>query len=286
METNVGKKIKRVLFYVSLAFIIGVIGFHYYQVVFAEQSGSSPESGANSRITSMAATVAGLSYGSTAAGSWGDYGTALNRIFSAAQGAFNDAKAVGTKNGGGTGTIVAYTKVLGGVDDYNNNQTIPADTYQKTWTTCNVGNSYCGSSDTNAEKQDPNTGLIWSARTSSSANWFTANNCAQPLNGVAPLGAANCSANGDAACVCTKLTGGSKTGCDVLGDGLWRLPYQKELMIAYVDGSWSNLTNAGTHYWSSTTSSSATQTAWYTYQYNGNTSNSTKITNNSVRCVR
>lgn len=279
------KYVKRVSFILCSLFLVYVGVIYYVMPAFAEQSGSSPESGANSRITSMAATVAGLSYGSTAAGSWGDYGALLNRIFSAAQGAFNDAKAVGTKNGGGTGTIVAYTKVLGGVDDYNNNQTIPADTYQKTWTTCNSGNSYCGG-DSNAEKQDPNTGLIWSARTSSSANWFTANNCAQPLNGVAPLGATNCSANGDAACVCTKLTGGSKTGCDVLGDGNWRLPYQKELMVAYVDGSWSNLTNAGNAYWSSTTTSNTTQNAWFTGQTIGDTNYITKITNFSVRCVR
>ncbi len=279
------KRLKTLFFALCCVWLAGVGVVYFYTRVFAEQSGGSPESGSNSRITTMATTVAGLSYGSTAAGSWGDFGASLNRIYSAAQGAFNDAKVASTKNGGGTGTIAGYTKALGGVDDYNNGGTIPADTYQKTWTTCNVGNSYCGSGDSNAEKQDPNTGVIWSARTSSSANWFTANNCAQPSNGVAPLGASACTANGDAGCVCVKLVS-SKTGCESLGDGAWHLPYQKELMMGYIDGSWSNLTNAANTYWSSTTGSNATQAAWYTNQTNGTTYNNTKTGNYSVRCVR
>lgn len=255
--------LKRVAFWSCCLFLSAVVVYHFAIAVRAEQSGSSPESGTASRITSMASTVAGLSYGSTAAGSWGDYGSSLNRIFSAAQGAMNDVRVNGTKNGSGTGTIVGYTQTLGGVDDYNNNQTIPSNTYQKTWTTCNAGNSYCSTGDTNAEKQDPNTGLIWSARTSSSQTWFVANNCVAP-GGAGSLGA-TCVNNGDPGCVCVK-NASSKTGCEGLsGDsGGWRLPYQKELMLAYIDGSWSNLTNTNNTYWSSTTLSNNTQYAWYT----------------------
>jgi hypothetical protein len=298
MNSGSGKKIKTVLFYISLAFIVGIIGFHYYQIVFAEQSGSSPESGSNSRLTTMAATVAGLNYGSTAAGTWGDFGTAFNRIYSAAQGTFNDAKANGTKNGTGgvpgahdcstTFGLDCYTKALGGVDDYNagtSSPPYPADTYHKTWTACNGGNSYCGTSDTTyAEKQDPNTGLVWSSEISTSSNWFTANNCKYPNGLLGDDGV--CNTNGEVACYCVKLTGGSKTGCEALGDGNWRLPYQKELMQAYIDGSWGNLSNAANSYWSSTTNSSSTYNAWYVTQLYGYTNNSNKTSTYYVRCVR
>jgi len=286
MLSNKGRKIKQILFYLSSVFVVVVIGFHYYGKIFAEQSGGSPESGVDSRITSMAATIATLGYGSTAPGSWGNYGPALNRLYSAAQGAFNDAVAKRTKNGSGTGSVLSpYTQALGGVDDYNNGQAIPADAYQRTWITCNSNNNYCGTGDNNAVKQDPNTGLVWSIRISSSANWFTANNCQQPSNGVAPTGPNPCSANGDVGCICTKLTS-NKTGCEALGDGRWRLPYQKELMQAYIDGSWGNLPDAGNSYWSSTTGSNYAQGAWYTSQNNGTTYGYAKTTTFSVRCVR
>jgi hypothetical protein len=310
MNIGTGKKIKRVLFYICLAFIIGVVGFHYIQGVFAEQNGSSPDSGADSRLTAMAATVAALNFGSTTAGTWGDYGTALNRIYSAAQGTFNDAKANGTKNGSGTGAtnyLSSYTQVLGGVDDYNNNQTTPTDAYKKTWITCDnsaqtpahPGGNYCGTARSVAEKMDPNTGLVWSPRLTinggTTADWFTANNCQQSSdatfnNGTGNAKSANaCAANGNIGCVCIKLpiTTETKTGCAAYDDGNWRLPYQKELMQGYIDGSWGNLTNAAINYWSSTTQSDNTYNAWRVGLYLGNTTNSTKVTTtHSVRCVR
>jgi len=282
------RKIRFLLLLPLIVFIVVVLNNAFLLKIKAEQSGSSPESGSSSRLKTASDAIAALSYGSTAAGSWGDWGTMWNRLYSAAQNSFNDAKSVGTKNGTGTGAtnyLSSYTKALGGVDDYNNNQTIPADSYQKTWTACNAGNTYCGTGRSVAEKQDPNTGLVWSPRISSSANWFTALNCQQPSNGVAPLGASACSANGDVGCVCVKLAS-SKTGCDAYDDGNWRLPYQKELMQSYIDGSWANLTNAGYHYWSSTTQSNSTQNAWFTIQLYGYTVNYTKVTNYSVRCVR
>ena len=318
METGKGKKIKTILFYISLAFIVGVIGFHYYQIVFAEHSGSSPESGVDSRLTSMAATVsATLKYGSDAAGTWGDYGTALNRIFSAAQGSFNDALANGTKNGGGTHNTgcgstktdpTCYPQSLGGVDDYNNGNGVnPTDSYQKTWIACDSaaytvshpGGNYCNTGRSVAEKMDPNTGLIWSPRMTinagTTADWFTANNCQQSkdstfVNGTANAKSANnCAANGDVGCECLKLpiTTETKTGCASYDDGNWRLPYQKELMQGYIDGSYGNLTNSATNYWSATTQSDTTANAWRVGQYNGYTTNNTKVTTTySVRCVR
>lgn len=275
-------------FFIVLGVFLGLAALalgRQFIVVQAEQSGGSPTAGADSRIKQLADALISANYGSTDEGSWGDWGDYWNRISSAARAPFNDALIDSTKNGSGAGSVAGYTKALGGVDDYNNNQTIPSDTYKKSWTVCNADNSYCNTSDSNAERQDPNTGLIWSSRISSSANWFTANNCQQPSNGVAPTGANACSSNGDVGCVCTKLSS-SKTGCEALGDGNWRLPYQKELMLAYIDGSYSELTNSTTYYWSSTTTSTATQQAWSTYLYHGITINTNKTSNVSVRCVR
>jgi hypothetical protein len=53
--------------------------------VKAEQSGSSPESGADSRIKAVYDSVAALSHGSEAAGAWGNWGAWWNRIRSAAE---------------------------------------------------------------------------------------------------------------------------------------------------------------------------------------------------------
>ena len=188
-------------------------------------------------------------------------------------------------NGSGSGTNdTPYTQALGGVDDYNNNSTMPSDTYAVTWTTCNSGNNYCGTGDaTNANKKDTDTDLTWSnwLDSGNSHDWFWANNCAEPGSGSNP---GTCASNGDAACQCVKLTS-SKTGCEALGGG-WRLPYQKELMQSYIDGSWGNLSSANSNYWSSTTNSNSTQYAWGVNQNNGSTNSNNKTSTNKVRCVR
>lgn len=262
--------------------VVGILSiaffYRYYRTVKAEQSGSSPESGANSRMTTLVNALTSLNYGASASGSWGDWGTSWNRIYSASIRPFNDAVAKGLKNGGNTD----YPQSVGGVDDYNNNGIIPADSYQSTWTACNVGNSYCGTGRSVAEKQEVNTGLVWSPRIST-ATWFNANNCQYP-NGL-PGDDGVCNTHGEVACLCVKLTS-SKTGCEAYDDGGWRLPTQKELMMSYINGSWAQLTNAANYFWSSTTVSTNTQNAWYINQNYGYTANTTKTTSNAVRCVR
>lgn len=263
-----------------------ISGYQRIQMVRAEQSGSSPDSVATSRLVTLSTALATLGYGSTSAGSWGDWGTSWNHIYSAATKPFNDAIANTLKNGGNTD----YPQSVGGVDDYNNNAPIPSDSYQATWTTCNVGNTYCGSGRSVAEKKDENTGLIWSPRISSGSNWFVANRCKYP-NGL-PGDDGVCNLHNEVACQCVKDTANEDADnttavtCERYDDGNWRLPTQKELMMSYIDGSWAQLTNAANTYWSSTTTSYATQSSWYTYQYNGYTGYSTKTYNYSVRCVR
>lgn len=253
------------LFIISAIFI-GLASFAITKTITtirAEQSGGSPVAGADSRLKQLADSLVTLIYGDPDNGAIGDWGAYWNRISSAAQGTFNDAKANGTYNGGNTD----FPQNKGGIHD---DTTLPSGSYTADWTTCNVDNDYCDTLETIAEKKDENTGLVWSSRISAGANWFTANNCLQPSNGVAPLGPNACSANVDPGCICTKLTE-SKTGCEAQGDGNWRLPYQKENMMAYIDGGAAALSNSAANYWSSTTFTTVTHTAWYTNLSNGYT---------------
>jgi len=188
-----------------------------------------------------------------------------------------------TLNGSMSTSTNAYPSSLGGVEDYNNNQAMPSDAYKSSWTACASGNNWCGTGDsTNADAKDNSTGLVWSKWLGGGAtyNWFWANNCAYP-NGLAADGV--CNTHGEPACQCVKLTS-AKTGCEALG-GNWRLPHQKELMQAYIDGSWGNLSSPGYGYWSATTQSYDTQSAWYTNLGYGNTYTSNKTNTIRVRCV-
>lgn len=268
-------------FFVLVGVFLGLVTLalgSQYLVVQAEQSSGTPESGADSRMKLLADTLTSSSYGSNDSGSWGDWGQYWNRINSAARSPFNDAVARGLTNGGNAN----FPQGVGGIHD---DTILPTGSYKSTWTVCNSGNNYCGTGDSLSEKKDENTGLVWSSRISASANWFTANNCQQPSNGVAPTGPNTCTSNGDEGCKCVKLTS-SKTGCEAQGDGNWRLPYQKENMMTYIDGSAENLTNASSNYWSSTTLTTTTQNAWSTGLSSGGTGSTTKTNSNSFRCVR
>lgn len=289
-------KIKSLFLEALAVLAVSLAMAHLIRGVLAEKSGESPESGTDSRLTTITKKLEELGHGSTAAGSWGDWGAAWNRIYSAATAPFIDALG-GLYNGGGTNVLncpaeksdpACFPQVLGGVDDYNNNGLFPTDTYQQTWTACNSDNNYCGLGNVGgniAEKLDPNTGLIWSSSLGNN-NWFWANNCVYP-NGL-PEDDGQCNTNGEVACQCVKRSDGSKTGCEgrVENGGGWRLPYQKELMQAYIDGSWGSLSGANAYYWSGTTFSTYTQGAWYTSLSDGYTSNYPKAGNYSVRCVR
>lgn len=275
-------------FLLVIPLIVGIllIGREVLLVRAAESPpGGSPTSSSDSRLKRLAVALEALSYGdpndTVLTENWGDY---WNRIGSAAQAPFNDALVSGLRNGGNTD----FPQSKGGIHD---NNPLPSGSYYSDWVTCNSGNTYCGTADATVEtthlaKQDPNTGLIWSKRVSAAANWFTANNCVQPSNGIAPLGPTACLNHNDAGCICTKLTDPNKTGCEALGAG-WRLPDQKELMMAYIDGSSQYLNDSAASHWSGTTYTSVTQNAWYTTLSTGTTLTNTKITSSySFRCVR
>ena len=208
---------------------------------------------------------------------------------------------VNQKNGSAGANVADsafYTQDKGGVDDYNNNGTRPTDSFSASWTQCTAANNYCKTGDSTACAgdvcyQDNNTGLIWSDYMGSGGDytqsWFWANNCWTPGSWANP-GA--CSINGDDACQCVKATSTPDlTGCEALGDNNWRLPHQKELMQAYIDGSWYSSTvipHAGIDFWSATTLSNGTRNAWYTTLSYGYTNFIAKTTDGSryIRCVR
>jgi hypothetical protein len=219
-----------------------------------------------------------------------------------AKGLLNGGGTYGTADCLNTSDTKCYPQSVGGVDDYNRTASMPSDTYNQTWITCNSsdwspsnpGGNYCntGREVLNGLKSlDPNTGLVWSPRIydgSGSYNWFWANNCKYP-NGL-PGDDGVCDADKEVACQCVKHTGqegDAKTGCEAYDDGNWRLPSQKELMQSYIYGSWDNLANAGTSYWSSATLSHDTHSAWIVSQGNGYTDSNPKTTVlRSVKCVR
>lgn len=293
-------KVNKLLFVSLILLIIVSVVVPATKKALAEQSGSSPSTASKSRIKTLSDALVALGYGSTAAGAWGDWGTMWNRIYSASINSTNDPtvqRITNTQNGTGgvpgtnncttTFGLDCYTKAKGGVDDYNNGGAFPSDGYKVTWTTCNSGNSYCGSGIGTAEKKDPTTGLLWTAKLPiGDVNWFVANNCKYPNKLTGDDGV--CNTNGEVACYCVKHTGGTgdaKTGCEAYDDGGWRLPYQKELIQSYIDGSYAYLSNASSSYWSATTVSYNTYYAWNVNQYSGLTNN-VKTTSVSVRCVR
>jgi hypothetical protein len=173
----------------------------------------------------------------------------------------------------GSGSFPGGSVLNGGVDDWNNGSNPPEDRYEAVWTQCTLGNDYCGTFDDFAQAKDNNTNLIWalpcagagcSSNSTTTQYYYTWNNSGEDNN--------------------------SKTAqqlCSGLGEG-WYLPHQKELLQAYIDGSYGNLEFPGTgaYYWSATTMSGDTDSAWSVYLSGGNVYGNGKGQINRVRCVR
>jgi len=177
----------------------------------------------------------------------------------------------GTRTDGG---FPGGSQANGGVDDYNNAKAPASDRYvgPAGWTACNVGNTYCGTGDSGADAMDNSTGLVWSL----------------PCNGSA------CASFSDASPLTYSwdsfhVNNGGRTASQLCSDHSgWSLPHQKQLMQAYIDGSYGNLEASGvsrTH-WSATTRSASTTNAWYVPLSNGYTVYDGKTVAFYVRCVR
>lgn len=269
-------------------------------IVFAETSGSSPESGASSRIkTSYDWLVAkGANYGATDAVDWDSavtypWGTYWNRIMESAA-----WEPDGTATAGAV--FLGKTFYAG-----NNDRTIKTGTYDPAtslylpqslveWDDYKTGDETGEESSWNNPATnvwtDGRTGLYWSNSLGQYSNIFpdtTHTTC--PFFSSTPRGSydglnANC---GNAINACGTLSlavdgGAAKTD--------WYLPSQKELMQAYIDGMYnqagSTFTTTG-NFWSSTEVSSGATNAWRVSLSTGYTGTSTKVTATYyVRCVR
>ena len=93
------KKINRFLHFKQIAyiglsvFISSIIFLGIIKYGIAEQSGSSPESGTTSRIKTISEDLSAKGFGSTSAGTWGNWGATWNRIYSSAVWVPSDATA-------------------------------------------------------------------------------------------------------------------------------------------------------------------------------------------------
>lgn len=178
-------------------------------------------------------------------------------------------------NGSGT-NFPGGSPASGGFDDYNNAGSPPTDRYSKPWTQCNSGNNYCGTGDNGADAMDNSTRLVWSLPCNGSG--CSSFSDSSPLSYTWDKSGGNNNSK-EAFKLCSQGNHG-KTG--------WYLPHQKQLMQAYIDGSYGNLETAGIsrNYWSATTRSSNTANAWYVHLSDGSTNNLNKTNFNYIRCVR
>lgn len=228
------KLFKSTILVISLLVIFGFFAFTFQHAVFAEQSGSSPESGATSRIKTIYNSLVALSHGSESAGGWGDWGTYWNRIRSAAEWVPSGNATEADVASGKTfykDSRVQQTGTASLAPDWSTfSQQILEDaaagdttTEEASWT------NTAGTASTGVWK-DNRTGLFWSA-VIGSYNWSTASTTCDSLS--------------------LNATGDSSPETN------WYLPTQKELMMAYIDGIY-NQTNTtfttSSSNWANTTS--------------------------------
>lgn len=336
--------IKRSIYFIVGFIAIGVL-VSVLSPVFAEQSGSSPESGTTSYIkTAYDWLVAkGANYGATDAADWtNSWGTYWDRIMEAA-----------AWEPDGTGTVGNVT--IG--DTFysgNNNRTIQTGTLYQNWelqdyddlnctnnngetnTACSAGDSdYTGEESTwtlkasggtaasvtdnsvtisltsNKVYQDGRTKLYWSDRAATgidnefvfidgsdrttpagnSCNFTTTGNANAYCDNQDPTSGftedndvsaqdfcLNLALDADNADADSNGTTGTETD--------WRVPTQKELLQAYIDGAGNNLPNANNTFWSSTERNTTQADGLGVNLATGTTGGSTKNVNNTAICVR
>lgn len=345
------RTMRKILLYVTCLFLAL---FGLYQIgmtVFAEQSGSSPESGSDSRIkTAYDWLVAkGTNYGSTDAADWDSattyvWGTDWNRIMEAAAWEPDGSATAGDVPSGftfyagngnrtqKTGTLF-QNQALMDYDDTNcagNNAEsatpcVAGDSEytgeEGTWTLTASGGTAVSVTDnavtvtltSNKVYKDNWTKLYWTDGNAGGAivdNEFayvdgddrtnpTGNSCNFNSTGTAnafcdnqdPLSAYVEDNDVSAADFCLNLQLDADNA-DLDDNGAtgvetdWRLPTQKELMQAYINGAANNLPTPVGNYLSSTESNSTKSYAYYMVMSTGTTTVLLKNTSGNVRCVR
>ena len=240
---------------------------------YGEQVAGSSESGSDSYVKLLYADLQASDLGSDSATP--DRGSYWNRFKTAAQWV-------------PTGTVTA-ADVVSGKTFYNSSRTpqtgtlpaigkCPTQTYHDGYgapvdqtTNCTDTITWTVPSDgiTGTEKQDPTSGLIWSN--------LVVNDSTTHFSLISST---------DLSWDSSGWYSGGKTAsvmCSGMGNG-WRLPYQKELLQAYVNGAAFNLTQTNNLFWSATENSS-------TFAWNVNLATAANGVNlktvlQKVRCVR
>ena len=243
---------------------------------YGEQSAGTSESGSTSYIKSLYTDLQTSSHGSdSATPDWGAY---WNRIKTAA-------------NWVPTGTVTA-ANVTKGKTFYDSNRTLQTgtqapgncptqqyfDSYgdpatQTTNCTDIVAWTVPSGSIPGTEKQDPVSGLIWSNPLLRSGSTVT----------FSPTTNTTWSWDASAA---NNIAVGNKTAitlCSDRGNG-WRLPTEKELTQAFIDGSYWNLTQSENSFWSATKYDGTN--ALFVSLDSGSTIYNANTTAHQVRCVR
>ena len=268
--------------------------------VGAEQTGSSPESGATSRLKLVHDWLVAKSnpnYGGTQPADYPyDRGTYWNRILYSAfwepDGTATESDVLSGKtfySGSNnrvqkTGTLTPPTSPGAYYEQFVQYDDAHASDYtgeESTWTNTNA---LSGSE----VWYDTRTGLYWArSEPATKTNSFTISTC--DFYTTTPRGSysgadADC---GDAINACANLSLASTQGQSADTD--WYLPSQKELQEAYADGIY-NKTNAAftttSLFWSSTEYSSISSNAWSVYLHYGGTLNFSKGVGIATRCVR
>ena len=276
--------------------------------VQAEQTGSSPESGATSRLKQVHDWLVAKSdpdYGGAQPADWSfDFGTYWNRILYSAfwepDGTATESDVLEGKtfySGSNnrvqkTGTLTPATSPGAYDQQFDQYVDAHASDYQGEESTWVKSNTSSGSQ----VWHDTRTGLYWSYNLG-----FLTNNFSSPSTGVCDFfntgtyptrGSYGTSgtypACGNAINACAVLSLASIEGQSANTD--WYLPSQKELQQAYINGIYNQTDssiNATNSFWSSTENSSISTKAWSIRLDSGNFSDAgTKTNNGLVICVR
>lgn len=239
--------------------------------VYAETYPGGEDNGKTSRLKQLSGDLATLGYGSTSNDP--DWGADWNRISTSAQwqpdgniGPSDVAEGKTFYNGSrteqtGTAAFAGACPTQAWHDSHGSANA--ADNCSLTWPVASP--AVAGD-----DKEDPRTGLVWSQclRNTGGVIDFSASGCT-----IFSWDNSNTNNNGRTA---TEL-------CSDRGNG-WRLPTQKELMQAYIDGSYFNLTSPSAYHWSATEHSGVS--AWSVLLSTGYTVNASKSNALEVRCVR
>jgi len=301
---------KKTILTIVVTFMVTVLISVPITAVFAEQSGSTPESGVTSRIRQVYDALVDLAYGDEGSGGWGDFGAMWNRIYSAAVWtpsgtATSEDVVAGETFYGSSRTQLTGTAQL--AQDFELQALVEWDDYEGPDGSGDATEDYIGEESmwtntlplSGGEEvwKDERTGLYWSHVLSTSTTnvfpnqdhstcpFFGGTTDAEKIaarktyDGLTP-------ACGDAINACGALQLDRNNDGTIETD--WYLPTQKELMQGYIDGIWNQTNPAFTttnFFWSSSEVSYGPTRAWGVGLYRGYTYGVDKTSTYAVRCV-